>query len=85
MPLVRTCKSCGQKNRIPAKRAAESGRCGACKTPFPPVNEPLEVGPQTKMHSASGEMQFVPGEPRTSHFSQTPSSLSLSEQSRDHH
>ena len=43
MPLVRTCKSCGQKNRIPAKHLAETGRCGACKSPLPPVNEPLEV------------------------------------------
>jgi thioredoxin 2 len=43
MPLVRTCKNCGQKNRIPAKHLAETGRCGACKSPLPPVNEPLEV------------------------------------------
>ena len=43
MPLVRTCKNCGQKNRIPAKPLAETGRCGACKSPLPPVNEPLEV------------------------------------------
>jgi thioredoxin 2 len=46
MPLVRTCKSCGQKNRIPAKHLAETGRCGACKSPLPPVNEPLEVDPE---------------------------------------
>jgi thioredoxin 2 len=43
MPLVRTCKVCGQKNRIPAKHLADTGRCGACKTSLPPVNEPLEV------------------------------------------
>ena len=43
MPLVRTCKNCGQKNRIPAKHLAETGRCGACKSPLPPVSEPLEV------------------------------------------
>jgi len=43
MPFVRTCQSCGQKNRIPAKHLAETGRCGACKSPLPPVNEPLEV------------------------------------------
>ena len=43
MPVVRTCKSCGQKNRIPAKHLAETGRCGACKSPLPPLNEPLEV------------------------------------------
>ncbi len=45
MSLVRTCKSCGQKNRIPAKHLADTGRCGACKSPLPSVNEPLEVDP----------------------------------------
>ena len=43
MPIVRSCQSCGQKNRVPAKHLAESGRCGACKAPLPPTNEPLEV------------------------------------------
>ena len=46
MPLVRTCKSCGQKNRIPAKYLAATGHCGACKSPLPPVDEPLEVDPE---------------------------------------
>ncbi|HSZ60199.1 MAG TPA: thioredoxin [Terriglobales bacterium] len=46
MSLVRTCKSCGQKNRIPAKHLADTGRCGACKSPLPSVNEPLEVDPE---------------------------------------
>jgi thioredoxin 2 len=43
MPVVRACQSCGQKNRIPANHLAETGRCGACKAPLPPANEPLEV------------------------------------------
>ena len=43
--VVRTCKTCGRKNRIPAKHLADTGRCGACKSPLPPVNEPLEVDP----------------------------------------
>src|ERR1700674_869140 len=46
MPLVRTCNVCGQKNRIPAKHLADTGRCGACKSPLPPVNEPLQVDPE---------------------------------------
>ena len=46
MSLVRTCKSCGQKNRIPAKHLADTGRCGACKSPLPSVNEPLEGNPE---------------------------------------
>jgi len=43
---VRTCNVCGRKNRIPAKHLADTGRCGACKAPIPPINEPLEVDPE---------------------------------------
>jgi thioredoxin 2 len=43
MPVVRTCKYCGTKNRIPAQNLADSGRCGACKNPIPPLDEPLDV------------------------------------------
>ncbi len=44
MPAIRTCKNCGQKNRIAASHLAEeTGRCGACKTPLPPQDEPLQV------------------------------------------
>ena len=41
--VVRTCQTCGRKNRIPAKHLADAGRCGACKSTLPPVNEPVEV------------------------------------------
>lgn len=43
MPVIRTCKQCGQKNRIPASHLADTGRCGACKSAIPPLNEPLQV------------------------------------------
>jgi thioredoxin 2 len=43
MPAIRTCKNCGQKNRIAANHLADTGRCGACKTPLPPLDEPLQV------------------------------------------
>jgi thioredoxin 2 len=43
MPVIRGCKACGQKNRVPARYLASTGRCGACKSPLPPVAEPLEV------------------------------------------
>lgn len=43
MPVIRACSHCGQKNRIPAKYLASTGRCGACKSPLPPIAEPLEV------------------------------------------
>ena len=43
MPALRICKNCGRKNRIPAAHLADTGRCGACKSALPPVDEPLEV------------------------------------------
>jgi thioredoxin 2 len=43
MPAIRTCKHCGQKNRIAAKHLADTGRCGACKNPLPPLNEPIQA------------------------------------------
>jgi len=43
MPAIRTCKNCGQKNRVTAEHLADTGRCGACKTPLPPMAEPLQV------------------------------------------
>src|SRR5215475_13540159 len=41
--MVRICKQCGTRNRVPAKHLADTGRCGACKASLPPVNEPLSV------------------------------------------
>jgi thioredoxin 2 len=43
MPVIRACKVCGRKNRIPAKHLADTGRCGECKSALPPVDEPLDV------------------------------------------
>jgi thioredoxin 2 len=43
MPTIRSCKHCGQKNRVGAKHLADTGRCGACKTPLPPLDEALQV------------------------------------------
>jgi thioredoxin 2 len=43
MPIIRACKQCGKKNRIPAKHLTDTGRCGACKSALPPVDEPLSV------------------------------------------
>jgi thioredoxin 2 len=41
--MIRTCKVCGRKNRIPAKHLADAGRCGNCKSALPPLDEPLDV------------------------------------------
>ena len=45
MPVLRSCTACGKTNRIPARHLADTGRCGACKSPLPPLAEPLAVGP----------------------------------------
>jgi thioredoxin 2 len=42
--MIRRCPSCDQKNRIPARRLADTGRCGKCKAALPPVDAPLNVG-----------------------------------------
>ena len=41
--VLRVCPSCGAKNRIPANRMAERGRCGSCKQPLPPIDEPIDA------------------------------------------
>jgi thioredoxin 2 len=41
--IVRNCASCGRQNRIPPKHLADTGRCGACKSPLAAINEPIEV------------------------------------------
>ena len=47
MPVVRACKTCQQKNRIAAEHLGDTGRCGACKAPLPPLDEPLQVDTAT--------------------------------------
>ncbi|HEX3662069.1 MAG TPA: thioredoxin domain-containing protein [Acidobacteriaceae bacterium] len=47
MPVIRACPACSQQNRIPAGHLADTGRCGACKAPLPPLAEPLPVDPAT--------------------------------------
>jgi len=45
--MIRVCPNCGTKNRIPARHLADTGRCGACKAPLPPVAEPIDATPET--------------------------------------
>jgi thioredoxin 2 len=45
MPLVRACKNCGTKNRVPTAHLADTGRCGACKTALPAIDEPIQADP----------------------------------------
>jgi len=46
MPVIRTCRQCGRKNRVPAGHLSDTGRCGVCKSSLPPLDEPLEVDPE---------------------------------------
>jgi len=41
--MIRTCASCGTRNRIPPEHLADTGRCGSCKAPLPPVSEPIDA------------------------------------------
>ena len=43
MSVIRECPSCGQKNRVPSKFLASTGKCGACKAALPPPAEPIAV------------------------------------------
>jgi thioredoxin 2 len=46
MPVIRTCRTCGRRNRVPAGHLSDTGRCGVCTASLPPLNEPLEVDPE---------------------------------------
>jgi thioredoxin 2 len=41
--MIRTCASCGQKNRVPPEHLADTGRCGSCQAALHPVQEPIEA------------------------------------------
>lgn len=41
--MIRTCASCGQKNRVGAANLHGSARCAKCKTPFAAVDEPIDA------------------------------------------
>jgi thioredoxin 2 len=43
MSILRACPSCGRSNRIPARHIADQARCGQCKQPLPPLDQPVEA------------------------------------------
>jgi thioredoxin 2 len=45
--MIRTCRHCGQKNRVQAGNLAKKIRCGACKQPLDPIAEPIEADAET--------------------------------------
>jgi thioredoxin 2 len=45
--VIRNCPTCGKPNRIPTRHLSDTGRCGSCKSPLPPLSEPLDVDDNT--------------------------------------
>lgn len=45
--MIQKCPACGRKNRSPAGRLTEPGRCGACGAEISPVGRPIEADPET--------------------------------------
>jgi thioredoxin 2 len=41
--IVRTCPSCGRKNRVLYTKLDQEARCGACGTALSPIAEPVAV------------------------------------------
>jgi thioredoxin 2 len=41
--MIRSCPSCGAKNRIHGRNLSNLVRCGACKTTLPAIGEPVDV------------------------------------------
>jgi thioredoxin 2 len=41
--MIRSCRNCGQKNRVQPGNLTKKVRCGACKEPLDPVAEPIEA------------------------------------------
>ncbi|MFY9551977.1 MAG: thioredoxin [Thermoanaerobaculia bacterium] len=52
--MILKCPSCGKKNRSPAHRLTETGRCGACKTEISPVGKPIDADAETFTEVTSG-------------------------------
>jgi len=52
--MILTCPSCGKKNRSPAGRLTDAGRCGNCKTEISPVSVPIEANPESFREVTTG-------------------------------
>ena len=52
--VILICPSCGKKNRSPAARLSEVGRCGACKAQISPPDKPIEADPEIFREIAGG-------------------------------
>ena len=41
--MIRACEHCGARNRVPASRLMDTGRCGSCRESLEPPAVPLDV------------------------------------------
>ena|SRR5688572_16077171 len=41
--MVVVCSACGQKNRVPGRHLADTGKCGRCQGALPPSSDPIEA------------------------------------------
>jgi len=41
--MLRSCRHCQKRNRVPARHLAHSGKCGNCGEPILPMAEPINV------------------------------------------
>lgn len=41
--MIRTCPTCGKKNRLAAAHLTSAALCGDCKAPIGPVGEPIDA------------------------------------------
>jgi thioredoxin 2 len=55
--VILPCSACGQKNRL--RFEGTEGHCGRCKSPLPPVREPIEV-PSARVFDALLERSALP-------------------------
>jgi thioredoxin 2 len=53
--MVRTCPSCGAKNRIPAGHLADAGVCGRCKHALSPSATPIEIDSVAQFDAIVGD------------------------------
>ncbi|MCC6536912.1 MAG: thioredoxin TrxC [Bryobacterales bacterium] len=55
--MITACPSCGTKNRVPARRLADEGRCGRCKSTLPPRATPIAAEGPEQFHELISQAQ----------------------------
>ena len=53
--LIRSCPSCGKKNRVLYSRLGQEAKCGSCGAALPPPAEPLAVDTGAELDSVLRE------------------------------